>query len=106
MSSPGTTRSYQAQGQGRECGRAQGEQGQGLWAEVMRPTLAGGTGKAWLPGPLGRQLAGDMKCLRSSQLWSGLCLPTQGDLPASGPFPQTDSMWQVILCGRFYHQSR
>ena len=49
MSSPGTTRSYQAQGQGRECGRAQGEQGQGLWAEVMRPTLAGGTGKARLP---------------------------------------------------------
>lgn len=80
-------RSCQAQGLGRECGRARGEQGQGLWAEVMWQTLAGGTGKAWLPGPLGRQLAGDMTCLCLGQLWSGLCLPTQGDLPTSCPFP-------------------
>lgn len=70
-------------GAGQGNGRAQGEQGQGLWAEVMWQTLAGGTRQAWLPGPLGRQLAGSMTCLSLGQLWSGLRLPTQGDLPTS-----------------------
>lgn len=62
-------------GAGQGVHRARADQGQGLWVEVMGQTLAGGTGEAQLPGPLGRQPAGDTTCLCSSQLWSGLHPP-------------------------------